>query len=95
MAKARQTPPAKWGGEEQTKSENGVAANIRGGKKNFCNLLPWVKMVVISPSTVQLDYPVIHLPEAYVKWTNFFYPMILEAGWARRKSGRSVLCKIL
>ena len=58
---------------------------------------PWVKMVVISPHSVQLDYPVISLPETYVKWTNFFFffkPMILEAGWARRKRGRPVIGKI-
>lgn len=28
---------------------------------------PRVKMVVISPHSVQLDYPVISLPETYVK----------------------------
>lgn len=53
-------------------------------KKCFCNLPPWGwgvgGMLVVSSSNVQLDYFMVHLPEACIKWTNFLYSMILEAG---------------
>ena len=45
-------------------------------------------MLVVSSSNVWLDYSVIPLPEASIKWTYFFFfnPVILEAGGNRRKS---------